>query len=342
MKLLSTCLSGIVKDLSINAARPEARNIPSRRLDLNAYDTDKIKLGYFDLYEPIFTSWTNKEINLLEVGVKNGGSLKLWRDYFPHGTIIGIDRKLPQRLEMGERIHILQGDQTDKAFLSKVARRTAPDGFDIIIDDASHIGELTKTTFWHLFDHHLKPGGLYAIEDWGTGYLDDFPDGKRFESKRSILAHLRSFLPRRLKRRMKTPFPCHSYGMVGFVKELVDEQGAGNIAMGRKRDFRFSKFKNLLITPGIVFVTKASSTLTASPDLVPASKGKGKTTISWNSVDGKIYVSANGDKELLFSGSPRGSQVATWIKEGFLYEFRLYNADHTQLLDKVVVTKATA
>ena len=38
----------------------------------------------------------------------------------------------------------------------------------------------------------------------------------------------------------------------------------------------------------------------------------------------------------------RGSQDANWIKEGFRYEFRLYNAAHTQLLDKVVVTKATA
>ena len=83
-----------------------------------------------------------------------------------------------QRFETGERIQVFQGDQADKAFLSKVANRTAPDGFDIIIDDASHIGELTKATFWHLFDRHLKPGGLYAIEDWGTGYLDDFPDGR--------------------------------------------------------------------------------------------------------------------------------------------------------------------
>ena len=114
----------------------------------------------------------------MEVGVKNGGSLKLWRDYFPHGAIVGIDRKLPQRLETGERIQVFQGDQADTAFLSKLASRTAPDGFDIIIDYASHIGELTKATFWHLFDRHLKPGGLYAIEDWGTGYLDDFPDGK--------------------------------------------------------------------------------------------------------------------------------------------------------------------
>ena len=51
---------------------------------------------------------------------------------------------------------------------------------------------------------------------------------------------------------------------------------------------------------------------------------------------------ANGGNESLFSGSPRGSQDANWIKEGFRYEFRLYNAAHTQLLDKVVVTKATA
>jgi CRP-like cAMP-binding protein len=89
-------------------------------LDLDAYDTDKIRLGYLELYDPILTPWTDKEIKLLEIGVRAGGSLKLWRDYFPRGTIIGIDRKLPQRFEPGARIQIFQGDQADKAFLSKV------------------------------------------------------------------------------------------------------------------------------------------------------------------------------------------------------------------------------
>ena len=42
-----------------------------------------------------------------------------------------------------------------------VARKTAPEGFDIIIDDASHFGDLTKIAFWHLFDNHLKPSELY-------------------------------------------------------------------------------------------------------------------------------------------------------------------------------------
>ena len=44
--------------------------------------------------------------------------------------------------------------------------------------------------------------------------------------------------------------------MVGFVKELVDEQGAGSITVGRDEQFRLSKFEKLLITEGVVFVTK--------------------------------------------------------------------------------------
>jgi len=70
-----------------------------------------------------------------------------------------------------------------------VARKTAPEGFDIIIDDASHFGDLTKIAFWHLFDNHLKPSGLYVIEDWGTGYWSDWTDGKTYRPvPNSILA----------------------------------------------------------------------------------------------------------------------------------------------------------
>jgi hypothetical protein len=72
---------------------------------------------------------------------------------------------------------------------------------------------------------------------------------------------------------------------------------------------------------------------------VPAGEGEGKTTISWNSVDGKIYVSVDGGDEVLFAGSPRGLQEADWINAGSAHEFRLYNADHSELLETVLVTK---
>ena len=276
------------------------------------------------MYDPVLSRWIDKDVKLLEIGIHKGGSLHLWRDYFPKGTIVGIDLELPLDFTPGERIQLFKGSQADTQFLSQVARSIAPDGFDIIIDDASHIGELSKTTFWHLFQHHLKPGGLYAIEDWGTGYFDDFPDGKKFDPKPSTL----------------DPFPCHSSGMVGFVKELVDEQCAGSITLSRKEEFRLSKFESLVITEGVVLVTKLAPSLSASPNPVPAGEGLGQTTVLWNSVDGKVYVSTNGGEELLFAGSPRGSQQANWIETGSTHEFRLYNADHNQLLAKVTVAGA--
>lgn len=318
----------------------------SEQLTLDSYDSDKIRIGYLDVYDPILVPWVDKEIKLLELGIHKGGSLQLWRDYFSRGIIVGIDIKLPEHFVAGERIQLFQGSQADTRFLSEVADKVAPEGFDIIIDDASHIGALTKAAFWHLFENHLKPGGLYAIEDWCTGYWDDFPDGKRFNIANFLASSVQSLSSEAAAKSMKVPFPCHSYGMVGFVKELIDEQGAGSIFMKYPAaEHRASKFESVLTTQFIVFVTKVQPTsLTASPNPVPFGNGPGQTRISWNTGNtdiGKVYVSINGREELLFTHKREGSKVAKWIDTGSTYEFRLYNSAHTELLAKVVVGRAT-
>jgi hypothetical protein len=152
---------------------------------------------------------------------------------------------------------VFQGYQHDPGFLSSVARQTAPEGFDIVIDDASHLAVLTRLGFWHLFDHHLKPGGLYVIEDWGTGYWDDWPDGRRYRPRPRLRAVLLAQLHRwGLARPVGAD--THTAGMVGFVKELVDEQGAADLTRARLTGTpaRPSKFQSLLIAPSLVFVTK--------------------------------------------------------------------------------------
>jgi hypothetical protein len=234
----------------------------SSQLPLEKYDTDKITNHYVERYDPILEPWLEKKVALLELGVYKGGSLLLWRDYFPLGTIVGIDIHLPKDFKPVERVRLYEGSQADTNFLSKVANETAPEGFDIIIDDASHMGELTKIAFWHLFDHHLKPGGLYVIEDWGTGYWEDWPDGKSLDPESASQPHpRRNFLSSIMNRKpdTKTPMQCHSYGMVGFVKQLVDEQGA--ISVSRRTSTgeatRRPKFESLTITPPMVIVKKA-------------------------------------------------------------------------------------
>jgi O-antigen biosynthesis protein len=58
------------------------------------YATDKTP-GYLALYDELFAPFRNRDIRLLELGVKQGGSLELWRDYFPQGLIVGLVSRRP-------------------------------------------------------------------------------------------------------------------------------------------------------------------------------------------------------------------------------------------------------
>jgi len=238
----------------------------SLELSLEKYDSDKINSNYLKTYDPMFQSYVTKKIDLLELGIFRGGSLLLWRDYFPLGNIVGVDIKLPEGFVPGERVQIFQGSQSDTDFLSQVSDAAAPDGFDIIIDDASHIGELTKTSFWHLFNYHLKPGGLYIIEDWGTGYWSDWPDGTSLNfdvyAQTKIKRSHFWFLVLRIAGKLGVKFPMrhHSYGMVGLIKQLVDEQGASDVTRKKNKGKpkRSSRFESMTITQSIVFIRKAN------------------------------------------------------------------------------------
>jgi hypothetical protein len=239
--------------------------VRSLELDLTRYDTDKVRNRYLERYDPVFEPWVGREPVVLELGVHAGGSLELWRDYFPAAKVVGVDVALPDGFEPGEPIEVFQGSQGDTRFLSKMAAAAAPHGFDIIIDDASHFGELTGISFWHLFENHLKPGGLYAIEDWGTGYFDDWPDGKKLRSMPlAVGSRRRPTLWRRAARTLgfSQRFPSHDRGMVGFIKQLVDEQGAYDATSGSLQGpaERPSRFHKMMIVPSIVFVWKPGGT----------------------------------------------------------------------------------
>lgn len=88
-----------------------------------------------------------------------GASLRMWRDYFPHAEIWGVDRKV--ECENKDRIYVFQGDQSNVTNLDYL-RVCGP--YDLIVDDGSHDPKDQRFTFDHLY-RGLNEGGLYIIED---------------------------------------------------------------------------------------------------------------------------------------------------------------------------------
>jgi hypothetical protein len=121
-------------------------------------------------------------------------------------------------------VHVVRGDQTDGELLARIRAEHAPGGFDAIIDDASHLGLTTARSLQRLYRDHLKPGGVYCIEDWGTGYLPSWPDGAEIAGMVGA-----PVLDRHDGADEDGPvhLSSHDVGMVGLVKRLVDHVAAG-------------------------------------------------------------------------------------------------------------------
>ena len=203
------------------------------------------QVSYLRVYEKLFAPLRDKPLALLELGVNEAGSVRAWEAYFPNARIAGLDRKLP-KCSFSDRVRLFEGDQADINLLARAAAEVAPDGFDIIIDDCAHIGSAAKASFWYLFDNHLKPGGLYSIEDWGTGYWPTWPDGRRVVVEPDT------------ERRL----PSHDAGMVGFIKQLLDELAVADIRESyAEPPSRTSKFAEMLLYVGLCVVRKADDKL---------------------------------------------------------------------------------
>ncbi|MFI0982678.1 hypothetical protein ACH4SP_37420 [Streptomyces sp. NPDC021093] len=149
---------------------------PERSLNELAVRFESDKWGghwYTPHYDRYFAPLRNSPVTLLEIGIggydapdQGGASLRMWKHYFPRGTVHGLD--IYEKHGIAEpRVLPLRGDQGDPEYLAKLAADIGP--FDIVIDDGSHLNHHVLISFQALFPH-VKPGGLYVIEDTQTAY----------------------------------------------------------------------------------------------------------------------------------------------------------------------------
>ena len=132
-------------------------------------------MHYFPVYEKWFSPYRGKDIVFVEVGVQNGGSAQMWKNYFgKDAKIIGIDIN-PKCKELEEEgISIEIGSQSDEKFWAAFKEKYPR--VDILLDDGGHTMNQQIVTFQQMFPH-IKDGGLYMCEDCHTSYWEDCGGG---------------------------------------------------------------------------------------------------------------------------------------------------------------------
>ena len=141
--------------------------------------------NYGPIYDRHFAEHRDLPINILEIGVLKGGSMRLWEKYFPKANIYGIDIDEECQQYESDRTKIFIGDQGDVSFLRNVKAKIPR--IDIIIDDGSHRAKDQKTTFEEMY-YHLKMPGVYLIEDIELNYWKN----KDLNSPDNFMTHMKN------------------------------------------------------------------------------------------------------------------------------------------------------
>jgi hypothetical protein len=122
--------------------------------------------------------------HVFELGIWDGGSVAFWFETFKPEKHVAIDilrrgdspnfRRYKDSKRLDGRIKTYWGtDQADRSTLRRIVQAEFRAELDLIVDDASHVYEWTKTSFETLFPL-LRAGGLYIVEDWSWAYYKEF------------------------------------------------------------------------------------------------------------------------------------------------------------------------
>lgn len=199
------------------------------------YGTDKVHdHWYTPHYHRRFKDLRDEPITLLEIGIggyadplAGGESLRMWRDYFPKATIVGLDVN-PKDQSVAPDCILEVGDQSDNRVLHHLGQTYGP--FDIIIDDGSHkVDDVLQS--WVTLWEYLAEGGWYVIEDLQTAYWPNFGGSSVRTGETTI-----GFLQGLIDRIHYAEFDIPAYTPNRFDTTVIGLEIARNIAFILKGD----------------------------------------------------------------------------------------------------------
>jgi hypothetical protein len=131
--------------------------------------TDKNTLhSYLDLYQKLLISKKDTAKNVLEVGIYNGGSIKLWHDFFKNANVYGLDvmniNDVWKELKNNNRIYLYTSVDAYNEYYFNCNFLSKNKKFDFMLDDGPHSLDSMKK-FITLYSKLLTDDGILIIED---------------------------------------------------------------------------------------------------------------------------------------------------------------------------------
>jgi len=124
--------------------------------------------SYLPLYQALLINKKETAKNVLEVGICEGGSIKLWNDFFTNANVYGLDIMHINNVwsDIKNKNKIILHTSTDaydnifftNNFLNKDIK------FDFMLDDGPHTLESMKN-FINLYSQIMTDDGILIIED---------------------------------------------------------------------------------------------------------------------------------------------------------------------------------
>lgn len=136
--------------------------------------------NFFDHYTVLKSENFRK---VLELGVYQGGSVVFLDQFLKPEKFSAIEISTVPIPALDAYISKTAGrtklyygtSQDDVGRLNAIVDQDFGGELDLVVDDASHLYQQTKTSFATLFPR-LRPGGLYIIEDWSWSFEAAFQD----------------------------------------------------------------------------------------------------------------------------------------------------------------------
>ena len=152
------------------------------------YDTDKSSQRnnvtdirhchpYTLFYDGLFRNKKDKPLKIAELGILDGSSLLMWKEYFANAKIYGFEynndfiNNFKNNFD-NDRITLANIDVTNKDSIAKAFRKLNL-SYDIIIEDTTHQFEDQIRVIENVYQY-LKPGGILIIEDIFKSYDENY------------------------------------------------------------------------------------------------------------------------------------------------------------------------